>query len=69
MKTSKLYKEERAEVIEKMESLVSSAEGRDMTSDEQTNFDSLNTKVEELNGMAQELSLLKNFKLLKLLKK
>ena len=53
MKTSKLYKEERAEVIEKMESLVSSAEGRDMTSDEQSNFDSLNSKVEELNAMAQ----------------
>jgi len=53
MKTSKLYKEERAEVIEKMESLVSSAEGREMTSDEQSNFDSLNSKVEELNGMAQ----------------
>ena len=53
MKTSKLYKEERAEVIEKMESLVSSAEGRDMTSDEQVSFDSLNEKVEELNGMAQ----------------
>ena len=53
MKTSKLYKEERAEVIEKMESLVSSVEGRDMTSDEQSSFDSLNSKVEELNGMAQ----------------
>ena len=53
MKTSKLYKEERAEVIEKMESLVNSAEGRDMTSDEQSNFDSLNSKVEELNAMAQ----------------
>ena len=52
MKTSKLYKEERAEVIEKMESLVSSAEGRDMSSDEQTSFDSLNEKVEELNKMA-----------------
>ncbi len=53
MKTSKLYKEERAEVIEKMEGLVKSAEGRDMTSDEQSNFDSLNSKVEELNAMAQ----------------
>ena len=53
MKTSKLYKEERAEVIEKMEGLVASAEGRDMSSDEQSNFDSLNSKVEELNGMAQ----------------
>ncbi len=53
MKTSKLYKEERAEVIEKMEGLVKSAEGRDMSSDEQSNFDSLNSKVEELNGMAQ----------------
>ena len=52
MKTSKLYKEERAEVIEKMESLVSSVEGRDMTSDEQVSFDSLNEKVEELNKMA-----------------
>ena len=53
MKTSKLYKEERAEVIEKMESLVASAEGRDMTSDEQVSFDSLNEKVEELNKMAE----------------
>ena len=52
MKTSKLYKEERAEVIEKMEGLVASAEGRDMSSDEQTSFDSLNEKVEELNKMA-----------------
>jgi HK97 family phage major capsid protein len=52
MKNSKLYKEERAEVIEKMESLVASAEGRDMTSDEQVSFDSLNEKVEELNKMA-----------------
>ena len=52
MKTSKLYKEERAEVIEKMESLVSSAEGRDLTSVEQSNFDTLNEKVEELNKMA-----------------
>ena len=51
MKTSKVYKEERAEVIEKMESLVSSAEGRDLSSDEQSNFDSLNEKVEELNKM------------------
>ena len=52
MKNSKSYKEERAEVIEKMESLVSSAEGRDLSSDEQSNFDSLNEKVEELNKMA-----------------
>ena len=52
MKTSKLYKEERAEVIEKMEGLVASAEGRDLSSDEQSNFDSLNEKVEELNKMA-----------------
>ncbi len=52
MKTSKLYKEERAEVIEKMEGLVASAEGRDMDTDEQANFDSLNNKVEELNKMA-----------------
>lgn len=52
MKTSKLYKEERAEVIEKMEGLVASAEGRDMSSDEQVSFDSLNEKVEELNKMA-----------------
>jgi len=52
MKTSKLYKEERAEVIEKMEGLVASADGRDLSSDEQSNFDSLNEKVEELNKMA-----------------
>jgi len=52
MKNSKSYKEERAEVIEKMEGLVASAEGRDLTSDEQSNFDSLNEKVEELNKMA-----------------
>ena len=52
MKTSKLYKEERAEVIEKMEGLVASADGRDLSSDEQSNFDSLNEKVEELNKMS-----------------
>jgi HK97 family phage major capsid protein len=52
MKNSKSYKEERAEVIEKMEGLVASAEGRDLNSDEQSNFDSLNEKVEELNKMA-----------------
>ena len=52
MKTSKLYKEERAEVIEKMEGLVASAEGRDMSDDEKSNFDSLNEKVEELNKMS-----------------
>jgi len=52
MKNSKSYKEERAEVIEKMEGLVASAEGRDMSTDEQSNFDSLNDKVEELNKMA-----------------
>jgi HK97 family phage major capsid protein len=52
MKNSKVIKEERAEVIEKMESLVASAEGRDLTSDETVEFDSLNEKVEELNSMA-----------------
>ena len=52
MKNSKSYKEERAEVIEKMEGLVASAEGRDLSNDEQSNFDSLNDKVEELNKMA-----------------
>jgi HK97 family phage major capsid protein len=52
MKTSKLYKEERAEVIEKMEGLVASAEGREMSDDEKSNFDSLNEKVEELNKMS-----------------
>ena len=52
MKNSKVIKEERAEVIEKMESIVSSAEGRDLTSDETVEFDSLNDKVEELNSMA-----------------
>ena len=52
MKNSKSYKEERAEVIEKMEGLVASADGRDLSNDEQSNFDSLNDKVEELNKMA-----------------
>ncbi len=52
MKNSKSYKEDRAEVIEKMEGLVASAEGRDLSNDEQSNFDSLNDKVEELNKMA-----------------
>lgn len=52
MKNSKVIKEERAEIIERMESLVSSAEGRDLTSDESVEFDSLNEKVEELNKMA-----------------
>ena len=52
MKNSKSYKEERAEVIEKMEGLVASAEGRDLSSDETVEFDSLNDKVEELNSMA-----------------
>ena len=52
MKNSKVIKEERAEVIEKMEGLVASAEGRDLTSDETVEFDSLNEKVEELNSMA-----------------
>ena len=52
MKNSKVIKEERAEVIEKMEGLVASAEGRDLSSDETVEFDSLNDKVEELNSMA-----------------
>lgn len=49
MKNSNSYKEERAEIIEKMEAIVNSAEGRELTSDESTTFDSLNEKVEELN--------------------
>jgi len=52
MKNSKSYIEERAVNIEKMEAIVSAAEGRDLTSDEKTDFDSLNDKVEELNSMA-----------------
>jgi len=49
MKNSNSYKEERAEIIEKMEAIVNSAEGRELSSDESTTFDSLNEKVEELN--------------------
>ena len=52
MKNSKSYIEERAVNIEKMEAIVSAAEGRDLTSEEKTDFDSLNDKVEELNSMA-----------------
>ena len=52
MKNSKSYIEERAVNIEKMEAIVSAAEGRDLTSEEKTDFDSLNEKVEELNSMA-----------------
>lgn len=51
MKNSKSYKEERAEIVEKMESLVNSIEGRDMNDDEKVTFDSLNEKVENLNKM------------------
>ena len=51
MKNSKSYKEERAEIVEKMESLVNSIEGRDMNDDEKGSFDSLNEKVENLNKM------------------
>ena len=35
MKNSKSYKDERAEIIEKMKALVASAEGREIASDEQ----------------------------------
>ena len=49
MKNSNSYKEERAEIIEKMEAIVNSAEGRELSSDESNSFDSLNSKVEELN--------------------
>ena len=55
MKTSKFYTEERASVVENMESIVDSAkvEGRELTEGETTEFDSLNEKANSLEGMAK----------------
>ena len=55
MKTSKFYTEERASVVENMESIVDSAkvEGRELTEGETTEFDSLNDKANSLEGMAK----------------
>ena len=77
MKNSKSLLEERAISVEKMEALVDlcKVEGRDMTSDEVTSFDSLNEKVESLNAMAERSVKFENLQaskvknLLQLLKK
>ena len=55
MKTSKFYTEERASVVENMEAIVDAAkvEGRELTDDETTSFDSLNDKADSLAGMAK----------------
>ena len=55
MKTSKFYTEERASVVENMEAIIDSAkvEGRELTEDETTQFDSLNEKANSLEGMAK----------------
>ena len=55
MKNSKSLLEERAINVEKMESLVDlcKVEEREMTSDEQTEFDSLTEKVDSLTAMAE----------------
>ena len=55
MKNSKSLLEERAINVEKMESLVDlcKVEEREMTSEEQVEFDTLNEKVESLNAMAE----------------
>ena len=54
MKNSKSYLESRSEVVESMENLVNLAKGeeRDLTSDEQTQFDDLNKKADSLTESA-----------------
>ena len=58
MKNSKFYLESRSEVVESMENLVNNAkaEGRDLSNDEQTEFDSLNEKAEALTSQAKRAS-------------
>jgi HK97 family phage major capsid protein len=58
MKTSKFYTEERASVVENMEAIVDTAkvEGRELTDDETTNFDSLNEKASALEAQAKRAS-------------
>ena len=70
MKNSKSLLEERAINVEKMEALVDlcKVEGRDMTSDELTSFDSLNEKVESLNAMAERSVKFENIQASKVVK-
>ena len=70
MKNSKSLLEERAINVEKMEALVDlcKVEGRDMTSDELTSFDSLNEKVESLNSMAERSVKFENIQASKVVK-
>jgi HK97 family phage major capsid protein len=58
MKNSKFYLESRSEVVESMESLVNLAksENRDLTSEEQTQFDDLNVKAETFTAQAKRAS-------------
>jgi HK97 family phage major capsid protein len=62
MKNSKSLLEERAINVEKMESLVDlcKVEDREMTSEEQVDFDSLNEKVESLSAMAERATKFEN---------
>ena len=55
MKNSKSYLESRSEVVESMENLVNLAksEERDLTSDEQTQFDDLNVKADSYTESAK----------------
>jgi HK97 family phage major capsid protein len=70
MKNSKSLLEERAINVEKMEALVDlcKVEGRDMTSDELTSFDSLNEKVESLNSMVERSIKFENLQASKVVK-
>jgi len=70
MKNSKSLLEERAINVEKMEALVDlcKVEGRDMTSEELTSFDSLNEKVESLNAMAERSVKFENLQASKVVK-
>ena len=58
MKNSKTYIEERAVNVEKMEAIVelAKAEERELTTEEQTEFDSLNEIVEDLTAKAERAS-------------
>ena len=55
MKNSKSYLENRSEVVESMENLVNLAKGeeRDLTPEEQTQFDDLNSKADSLTESAK----------------
>ena len=70
MKNSKSLLEERAINVEKMEALVNlcKVEEREMTSDEQVDFDSLNEKVDSLTAMSTRASKFESLQASKIVK-